>query len=71
MGGKEKGSFQTWRAIGQSEYSDDENYGGHGCIDSRGNTRHNAGLLPTRGCTLDKLWRDQRYEGNAAGINAE
>lgn len=55
----------------QSEYSDDENYGGHGCIDSSGNTRHNAGPLPTRGCTLDKLWRDQRYEGNAAGINAE
>lgn len=35
-------------------------------------TRDNVGPFPTRGCTLDKLWRDQRYdEGNAAGINAE
>lgn len=43
------------------------------CIDSSGyETRDNVGPFPTRGCTLDKLWRDQRYdEGNAAGINAE
>ena len=33
----------------------------------RGTTRGHC----QRGCTLDKLWRDQRYEGNAAGINAE